>query len=366
MTLGGAYNQYYGDHFGKIIWSQYPVGNSVNDRFYDNDAYKRDMNVYAKLRYRFTDALSTFVDLQVRSLHYEFLGNGSRRNNNGEVEYFSTEQDDDLLFFNPKLGVVYQDENLGRIFASVSVGNKEPTRDEYVDSTPESRPNAETLYDGELGWKKDWKYGYVGVNGYLMYYRDQLILTGEINDVGAYVRENVPESYRAGIELEGAYRVAPGLELAGNMTFSQNKITEYTQYLDNYDTGEQMAQKYTNTDIAFSPSIIANGILNYRVMGFDFQWTTKYVGRQYLDNTQTESRSLDPYLVSDAQLEYAWNEAPFVKTMRFNLQVNNIFSAEYESNGYTYGYILGGGEHHFNFYYPQATRNLLFQVSLEF
>jgi iron complex outermembrane receptor protein len=366
LTVGGAYNQYYGDHFGKVIWSEYGLDQQINDRYYNNDAYKRDMNLYTKLRYRFTDAWSGFVDLQARSIHYEFLGNDFQVETNGDRTLVNTEQDDDLLFFNPKAGVVYQDETIGRLFASVSVANKEPTRDEYVDSTPESRPSAETLYDGELGWKKDWRRGYVGINTYLMYYRDQLILTGEINDVGAYVRRNVPESYRAGIELQGSYRVMKGLELAGNMTLSQNKITEYTKYIDDYDNGGQLERTFENTDIAFSPSIIANGIANYRWNGFDFQWTTKYVGRQYLDNTQSESRSLDPYLVSDAQVEYTWDQAPIFKTMRFNLQVNNIFSEKYESNGYTYGYISGGSEQHYNYYYPQATRNFMLQVSLEF
>jgi iron complex outermembrane receptor protein len=366
VILGGAYNQYYGDHFGKVIWSQFPVDNSINDRFYDNDAYKRDMNVYTKLQYRFNDELSTFVDLQARSIYYEFQGKDFERDTNGDNVLVDTDQNDDLLFFNPKVGLVYQDESLGRIFASFSVGNKEPTRDEYVDSTPESRPDPETMYNGELGWKKNWARGYAGVNGYLMYYRDQLILNGEINDVGAYVRENVPESYRAGIELEGAYRLMRGLELAGNLTLSQNKITEYTQYLDNYDTGVQEQRVYEDTDIAFSPSVIGNAILSYQVDNWELEWTTKYVGRQYLDNTQTDGRSLEPYSVSDFQVRYTWSNAPVVKTIRFNLQANNVFGKKYESNGYTFGYILGGKEQHFNYYYPQATRNFMLQVSLEF
>jgi len=199
-----------------------------------------------------------------------------------------------------------------------------------------------------------------------MDYKNQLILTGEINDVGEYIRQNVPDSYRAGIELQAGVQLLPNLKWSGNATFSRNKIQNYTYYLDNYDTGNQVSKTYESPDISFSPDFIADSRFRYNVDGFSAQFNTKYVSRQYMDNTQTVSRSLDPYLVNDLRLSYNWSNAPIAEGIQATFQVNNLFNEMYESNGYTYGYISGGDRQYYNYYYPQAGRNILIQLSFKF
>ncbi|HLR24721.1 MAG TPA: TonB-dependent receptor, partial [Fodinibius sp.] len=366
LTLGGGYNEYIGDHFGTVIWAEYAGNTEVKKRYYENDAFKTDFNSYLKVSYKLTDQLSAFADAQVRYISYEFQGKDKRPKPGGGQKVVDVQQTDRLTFFNPKLGLTYNFREYHRAFASLSVGNKEPTRDEYVESTPESRPSHETLYDWEAGYEASFNNFFIGANLYYMDYKNQLILTGEINDVGAYVRKNVPDSYRAGLELQGGVQLLPGLEWSGNATLSRNKIKNYTYYLDNYDSGEQKTIQYDNPDIAFSPNFIGTSIFEYSYQTFSAQLTTKYVSRQYLDNTQTESRSLDPYLVNDLRLGYSWNRAPLVKQVKATLLINNIFSEKYISNGYTYGYISGGEQQHFNYYFPQAPRNFLLQLSFTF
>jgi iron complex outermembrane receptor protein len=367
LTLGGGYNEYDGDHFGEVVWAQFAgEGTDVKERYYDNNAFKTDFNSYLKGQYYITDNLSAFADGQIRHITYDFLGKDKRYDAEGNQYIVDVEQTDKLTFFNPKAGLTLNIRDNHRAFASLSISNKEPTRDEYVDSTPENRPTHETLYDWEVGYKATSDRFYAGANIYYMDYKDQLILTGEINDVGAYVRQNVPDSYRAGIELETGIMVIPELQWNVNATFSRNKIEEYTYFLDDYDSGVQQETTYQDTDIAFSPNVIANSALTYSKKGATAEFSTKYVSRQYLDNTQTESRSLDAYFVNDIRLSYSWNRAPLLQNFEATLQVNNLFDEMYESNGYTYGFISEEEEQYFNFYYPQAGRNFLLQLSFKF
>lgn len=366
VTLGGGYNEYNGDHFGEVVWARYAGDSEIGDRYYFNNGFKTDFNTYLKAQYHITDHLTAYGDVQVRRITYDFLGKDRQQQPDGGQEVVDVQQTDALTFFNPKGGLTYRFNNLHRAYASLSIGNKEPTREEYVDSTPEDRPRHETLYDWEAGYKGTFERFYIEANFYYMDYRDQLILTGEINDVGAYVRQNVPDSYRAGVELQGGLQLLPNLEWSGNATFSRNKIQDYTYYLDNYDSGGQEATTYENTDIAFSPDFIGNSMLQYRRGGFSAGLSTKYVSRQYLDNTQSDSRSLDPYLVNDVRLGYNWTTAPFASHIEATLMVNNVLDERYESNGYTYGYISGDEEQFFNYYYPQAGRNFLLQLSFHF
>lgn len=369
LTFGGGYNEYDGDHFGEVVWAEFLGTTEVENRYYDNNAFKTDGNLYAKSQYYFTDNLSGYVDLQVRHITYDFLGKDKQPAPGGGQEIVDVQQTDRLTFFNPKAGLVYRKDN-HRLFASFSVGNKEPTRDEYVNSTPENRPEHETLYDWEAGYKAEFDRFFAGVNLYFMNYRNQLIPTGELNDVGSAIRQNVPDSYRAGIELQAGVRLLPELQWSGNATFSRNKIDEYRQFIDTYDanfnfTGQQ-SRIYGDTDIAFSPSFIGNSILNFTDDGFSAELVTKYVSRQYMDNTQTEARSIDPYLVNDIRLGYSFSSIPVLSGLQANLQINNVLDEKYETNGYTFGYIAGGEEQHFNYYYPQAGRNFMLQLSLRF
>jgi len=365
VTVGGGYNEYDGDHFGEVIWARFAGSSSIEETYYNNNAFKTDFNLYGKGRYFFTSELSGFLDLQVRNITYDFLGKDTRQVG-GTEQIVDVRQTDKLTFFNPKAGLVYRLDGRQRIYASLSVANREPTRDEYVDSTPESRPGHETLYDWEAGYRASFEGFFAAFNLYYMDYRDQLALTGEINDVGAYVRQNVPDSYRAGVELQAGVRLTPGLEWSGNATFSRNKIEEYTQYLDNFDSGGQRAETYEDTDLSFSPSFIGNSILSFSHDGFTAELVSKYVSRQYLDNTENKSRSIDPYFVNDLRLGYRFTGLPFAKGVQATLQLNNLLDEKYETNGYTFGWIAGGEERHFNYYYPQAGRNLLMQVKVEF
>ena len=366
LTVGGGYNEYNGDHFGEVIWAEFAGNTDVENQYYDNNAFKTDFNSYVKMNYSITDDLTAFADAQIRHITYEFLGKDRQPAPGGGQQVVNVQQSDRLTFFNPKAGLTYNFKDNQRVYASMSVGNKEPTRDEYVNSTPENRPMHETLYDWEAGYKGEFDRFFVEANLYYMDYKNQLILTGEINDVGAYIRQNVPDSYRAGIELQAGVQLLENLEWSGNATFSRNKIEEYTYYLDNFDTGSQQATTYSDTDIAFSPGFVGHSTLRFTRGGFAASLNTKYVSKQYLDNTQTESRTLDPYLVNDLRLSYDWSTTPLLNSLKATLEMNNIFDEMYESNGYTYGYISGGERQFFNYYYPQAGRNIMLQLSFKF
>ncbi len=361
LTVGGGANRYDGLHFGEVIWARYAGDSEIEERYYDNDAVKDDINLYSKFNYYLTEAFNAYLDLQVRNIRYEFVG----LDNDDVLGPVPIDDEDYLTFFNPKAGVVYRFDDNSRAFASFSVASKEPTRSEYTESTRRSRPEPETLYNIESGYRKEFNRAYAGLTGYAMIYKDQLVLTGQINDVGAYVRENVPDSYRLGVELEGGIRLNDRFNWATNATLSQNKIGSFTEYIDDYDNGGQIAREYSDTDIAFSPNLITTSILSYSDSGFTAEWTAKYVSRQYLDNTQNLNRSIDPYFVNDLRVSYRLSSLQFAKAITANLLINNILNEEYETNGYTFGFIAGG-EQRFNYYYPQAGRNFLFQVKWEF
>jgi iron complex outermembrane receptor protein len=373
VIVGGGYNYYKGKHFGEVIWARYAGNSELGDRYYDNDGIKKDGNVYAKLQYKITEKLNTYLDMQVRGISYEFLGNDIIRVGNPPAQHDSSialQQQDNLIFFNPKAGLVYHIKDAQRVYASFGVGGKEPTRDEYVNSTKQSRPSPERLYNVELGYRGDFSRYFIGGNFYGMFYKDQLVPTGAINDVGEIVRQNVPDSYRMGVELQGGISLTNHLSLAMNATFSQNKIVEYTQFTDVYASDftplGQQATTYKSTDIAFSPSVIANAVLGFNKNGLNAELISKYVSRQYLDNTQTQSRSIDPYFVNDIRVSYSLDKILLLKGITATLKVSNILNQKYETNGYTYGWLRGGDEEYFNYYYPQAGTNFLFQVKWKF
>ncbi|TYP94087.1 iron complex outermembrane recepter protein [Fodinibius salinus] len=366
LTLGGGYNEYDGDHFGEVVWARFAGDTNADKRYYQNNALKTDFNSYIKASYQIIDGLTAYADAQIRHITYEFLGKDRQPAQGGGQQIVDVQQKDRLTFFNPKAGLTYNINQRHRAYASFSVANKEPTRDEYVDSTPENRPSHETLYDWEAGYKGSFDWFSVGANFYYMNYQDQLILTGEINDVGSNVRQNVPSSYRAGIELQAGAQLLPSLEWSANATFSRNKIEQYTQYVDNYDTGSQETNVYTDTNISFSPDVVANTMLQFSKRGLSAQWSAKYVSRQYLDNTQTKSRSLDPYVVNNLRIRYNWETVPSLQAIKITFVVNNMLNEMYESDGYTFGYISGGQKEYSNYYYPQAGRNFLLQLSFNF
>ncbi|MEX2462989.1 MAG: TonB-dependent receptor, partial [Balneolaceae bacterium] len=289
LTIGGGYNEYDGDHFGEVIWARFAGDSDLGDRYYDNNGLKKDFNVYGKLNYYLNPSLNIFADLQYRSVTYRFIG---LRIDGESGEVSDVTQSERINFFNPKAGFVYRFSDVHRAFASLSVGGKEPTRRDYVESTVDSRPDAERLYDFELGYNGLFGPISVNLNLYYMYYKDQLINTGEINDVGNIVRENVPESYRTGIELEAGARISPVLHWNGNVTLSRNKINEYIRFVDDFDVGGQQAETYNDVDIAYSPSLTGSSVLTYQIGAFSTEWISQYVSQQFLDNTGNRDRSL--------------------------------------------------------------------------
>ncbi len=366
LTVGGAYNEYDGRHFGKLNWARYASGSTKNQTYYDNSSFKTDFNLYTKLRYHLTDQLTAYADLQYRAVTYDFLGKDVIDEQTGNKRIIDLRQHDALHFWNPKGGFTYRLTPDQHVYASFSMGNKEPTREEYVNSTPDHRPQHESLYDWEAGYRGQFDRWSGQVNFYYMFYRDQLIQTGEVNDVGAPVRQNVPQSYRAGVELQGGARLSRHFEWQANATLSRNKIDRYSQFLTNYGTGRQIARRYENTDIAFSPELITNSILTYRYKSLEATWTFKYVSRQYLDNTESKSRSIDPYWINDLRLQYTFPGPSPLPKITATLQVNNVLDHLYETGGYTFGFISGGSEIHQNYYYPQAGRNYLLELRMKF
>lgn len=361
LTIGGGANRYDGKHFGEIIWANISIV-PAEHRYYDNDSRKDDLNVYAKLNLSLSDKLHPFVDFQGRFIDY----NAGGLDDDGVM----LDIDEEFFFFNPKAGLVYQIDATNQLYASYSVANREPVRSDFVNAPSDVQPTSETLYNLEAGYRIQSKLLALNANVYWMNYKDQLIHTGKINDVGSPIRTNVARSYRAGIELEGTYQFNDKITVNANATFSRNKIEDFTEVMYDYGTNWDdfllVERTYRDTDIAFSPSLISALGLTYKITrGFEITALSKYVSRQYLDNTSNRARSLDPYFTTDFRLSYSV-QPDFVKEITVSLLAANIFNEKYESNGYTWGYLGGGSEFRENYYFPQAGRNYLAMVAVRF
>jgi iron complex outermembrane receptor protein len=198
-----------------------------------------------------------------------------------------------------------------------------------------------------------------------MRYKDQLVLTGKINNVGAYTRTNIPKSSRLGIELQGAVNVNSWFNMSANLTLSKNKVLSFTEYIDDYDNGGQITKNYSSPDIAFSPNIISGATFNFLpAKKIQLSLSSKYVGKQYLDNTQHEDRKLNAFYVQDARALYTFNYK-FLKETNLILQVNNIFNRKYEPNGYTYNYFYNGALSVNNYYFPMGGTNFMLAVNIK-
>ncbi|MEZ5017946.1 MAG: TonB-dependent receptor [Flavipsychrobacter sp.] len=366
LTFGGGWNRYEGDHYGHITWAMNNVPN--NYRWYLNNAQKNDANVYAKAQHTIKDKLILFADLQYRNVQYDISGFRDNPTLSPSVSY---------NFFNPKAGVSYLLRNdmiqKQRFYASIAVANKEPNRNDF-EAGVKTLPKAEQLYDIEAGYELNRSKWNVSANYFYMMYKDQLVLTGQINDVGAYTRTNVANSYRMGIELQGAVLAKSWLKLFANATLSQNKIQNFIEYYDNYDdpSGNQVAIAHSNTDIAFSPNFITAGGVTFmplkRVLkkqSLELDLLSRYIGKQYLDNTSNDDRSVGSYGLLDARVRYTIRTS-VIRELGLNLMLNNILDNKYESNGYTYSYRYGGANTTVNYYYPQAGFNWLLGVSMKF
>ncbi|HAF30781.1 MAG TPA: TonB-dependent receptor [Bacteroidales bacterium] len=359
FVFGGGWNQYLGNHFGEVIWAKYASNGNIGHRWYENDGDKTDFNIYTKINYLLVNKLNTYIDLQYRNINYSIEGIDDNQRNITQNHRFN--------FFNPKLGLFYQINELHSSYFTFGVANREPNRSNYTDANPNNLlPKAETLYNLELGYDLKATSAYFSSNIYYMTYKDQLVLTGQINDVGDPIMTNVEKSYRLGLELSVGLKLLEKIEISANATFSRNKIDNFIEYVDNWDTWGQDVNHIGETDLAFSPNIIANGSITYEVFSnFKTTFISKYVGKQYIDNTSNDARSIDPYFVNDLKLSYSIR-TKFIKDISFNVLVNNIFNHEYESNAWVYRYSLGGEEYLMDGYFPQAGINILGGITLKF
>ena len=357
FTLGGAYNEYDGDHFGEVIRGKFVPVDLNLQQYYRGNGYKTDFNTYAKAEY-ILGKLNLFADLQYRSINYKITGTDKNR--------MPLEQKELLDFFNPKVGFSYQISAGSNVYASLAVANKEPNRDDYVNSIPATRPLPENLLDIEAGYRLRNGNFSAALNAYAMMYNDQLVLTGKINDVGEYIRQNVSDSYRVGIELDSRLQINSILAWGLTASVSDNKIRNFTEFVDDYDNGVQIQNDYKNTDLAYSPEFIGSSELSFRPFKrTEIALLSKYVGQQYLDNTANSARKLDAFFVNDFRLAYN-TSFKGLKNIGLTLLVNNVFSEQYESNGYTFSYLFGGSFTTENYYFPQAPVNFLLSLSLKF
>ncbi|GAC1303678.1 MAG: TonB-dependent receptor [Mucilaginibacter sp.] len=357
LILGGAYNEYKGAHYNNIEWTQQSTNIPPDYQYSRNDAKKTDFNIFTRAEYHLGKLL-LYGDLQYRHIYYSFLGFDQNLKN--------VQQAVTLDFFNPKAGITYQFSESSNVYASVAVGNHEPNRSDFVNSSPQSRPKPENLKDFELGYRINENVFSGSINGFYMLYKNQLVLTGALDDVGAAIRTNIKESYRAGIEASARVKIAQQLSWMVNATVSTNKVKNFQQYLQNYDTGTVNVTQYPKTNIAYSPDFTGSSVISYRpVKNAEIAFISKYVSRQYLDNTSTLSRSLDPYLVNDVRLGYNFSIMG-IKNIGVGLLVNNIFSKKYQSDGATYPDIEGGKVVNYNYSFPQAPVNFLASLNLRF
>ncbi|WP_370088981.1 TonB-dependent receptor [Ekhidna sp.] len=363
ITFGGAANQYIGDHFGEIIWMQYAGTTDIRDRYYEGDATKNDINAFVKANYDISDRINAFADMQVRNVAYETEGVDN------DLNPYSV--DESLTFFNPKFGLTYALTNEMSVYGSFAIGNREPVRSDYIDANPGEIPSHETLQNVEMGVRKYGTSFSYEANFYFMNYENQLVLTGAVNDVGSGIRVNVPKSYRAGIELSTIYKLSDQVTWNANLALSRNKIDQFTEvafdYGEDFSGFSEVRIDHEDTDIAYSPSVVAGSILSFDATNnLSIELMTKYVGKQYLDNTSNDDRAIDPYLTNDVRIAYNFN-TDFAKNLQLSLLVNNVLNKEYSSNGYTWGYYYGPTNlYQQNNYYPQAGRNFLAAVSMRF
>jgi len=338
LIIGGAANNYEGKHFGEVIWSRFASTSEPGDNYYEHNSVKTDFNIFAKANYTLNENWSLFGDLQYRSVAYETIVDPAKN----VKENFG--------FFNPKAGMTYTFSNNSSIYLSYARANKEPNRTDYENGTPKQ----ESLNDFELGWRYKTEKFRISSNLYLMAYQDQLIKTGELDEIGNEIRANVDESHRAGIEIEASFQVSPKLALNPNIAISTNKIKDYEIITE---TG---LQNFGTTNISFSPNVVSGIAAAYSFTeNFQITLLSKFVGEQYAGNIDTEATKLDSYSVTDLNIAYELKSKTVFKSILFTGLINNMFNAEYVSNAYLYG-------ENFLSYFPQAKINFLVGMTLKF
>ena len=368
-SLGGALNRYVGDHFGRVLWVKNYIGTLAPDHeYYRNQGRKSDGNIYLKGDFRLTKNLNAYADIQYRHIDYKIEGCNDKWNSATNALQ-QLDVNESFNFVNPKAGLSWQINSKSRLFGSVSVAHKEPTRNNYTDGKLHERPREERLTDYEVGYTYNNGTLHAGLNLYYMSYKDQLVLTGELNEIGEPLAANIPRSYRAGIEVMAGAKLPLGFSWEANATISRNRIKDFTETLyENEDAdGERWIIKHGDTPIAFSPDIIANNIISYSHKGFEASLHSQYVSKQYMSNAKQRDHLLDAYFTSNMRLAYSF-DAPHTRGITIGVTVYNLFDHEYENNGYAgSGFYIDGGEkirYNYAGYAAQAGINALGHISI--
>ena len=397
--IGGlAAQQFCGNHFGYATYFSNEVLRrqllaNGDYQYYDSDARKLDASAYVKALYRVLPVLDAFADLQYRHVGYKSDGNNDKfvkDKATGLLAHQLLDIDQDYDFFNPKAGLSFHSGG-HRAYASLAVSHREPERNNFTDNGKYAAPSAEQLLDWEVGYSYDAQRWNVSVGAYYMDYKNQFVQTGEQSDIGENLTVNIPKSYRLGVELSGAVDVAPWLNFAANAALSQNKLKDFTEWVEDWDDWEGNPDAaslgcdgdgdgyrtihYNNSTLALSPSIVANGFVNLHYKGLAATWHTNHVSRQYLDNTENNDRSLPAFTVSNLQISYDWmpnKRFCGVREAIFRFGVNNVFNARYAASGWVYSAIYGKRGHaDDNRYYqigfiPMAGTTIMGGVTLRF
>ncbi len=359
---GGGWNRYDGDHFGKIIWARYATNMEKDHEWYFNKGIKTDFNLFAKFQYQH-NKLNTFLDLQWRNILYDMSGI--------DDTMYDLTQSHDFGFFNPKIGVFYEIKSGQQSYLSIAISNREPTRTNFKDANldPDATPMAERLFDIEAGYNFSSSSFSANVNLFYMYYKDQLIPTGEKSSAGYDIMTNVPVSYRTGTELQWIWRPFSSFRWDGNITLSRNVIQNYVETAVDYDEEWKEYERVSypgNTQIAYSPSITGSSSVNYSLLkDFSIVLNSKYVGKQYFDNTSSSDRQLKAYLIHNLNLKYLLNSS-WLRGVEFQFMVNNLMNKKYEINAYGGNWYEQGIEKTWAYYYPMAPRNIMGQIIIKF
>ena len=370
-SVGGAVNRYAGNHYGKVTWARYANNLNIAKDWYRNKGIKDDANIYLKLNTELVENLFVSADVQYRYIQYRIDGEDDKYDYN-TLAMRDITQLHEFHFLNPKLGFTYKINPKSHVYASYSMSNREPNRNNYTErALNESMPTHETLYDAEAGYRFQSSEWSMGANLYYMNYKNQLILTGRISEIGEPLTTNVDKSYRAGIELTGAAKVTDWLNWNANITLSENKIKDFTESVGLYNADYELVGYVTahleKTNIAFSPAIIANNVFTVRLQDFEVGLHSNFVSRQFLDNSYTRLRSIDPYFVNNLSLQYSLELKRF-KSIDLQVVVNNVFNETYETNGWVGSEFYEGDPSRYDYvgYFPQAGINFLASVTVKF
>lgn len=363
LTAGGGLNSYLGDHYGTVIWMR-NAGNTEKDyRWYFNESVKSEFNVYGKINYGLSEQTRVFGDLQYRFIDYNMKGFDDDQKDLGRNQVYG--------FFNPKAGIFHSINDNQDLWLSLAVANREPTRSDFKEAAgdPAATPRPETLYDVEGGYKLRSGKSALGVNLYGMFYRDQLVPTGELSNVGYPIMTNVAESYRMGVELSASIKLFERLTWNSNVTLSRNKIRNFTEHYIDYNTSDWSSQYLSRelglVDIAYSPSQVFTNEIAFERGVFGIRLISKYVGKQYFDNTMSEERSIDPYFVNNLRVDVS-PRMRNIEGLEMQLFVNNLFNTEYENNAYGGNWYEDGAEKTWSYYFPQAGINYMLRVAIRF